>query len=263
MEAKFEYLFTDTHSFTDKLHQHPHYELAYHLSGEGISNIDGSDFPFKENTFSWLPMNSMHDRIYFKNSELLSIGFLLNLPIEVKGGVYQDEEGTILACLQKIKEEFFNQKKHFQLRLDTLVVEIAVEVDRLANPGAKQPDSNTLTYIKNYLDLHYNEKINFNNLAKLSFYSNNHLWIKFKEFTGHSPYHYLMAKRIESAKEMLAETDYSMIRIALECGFTTSSQFCHLFKKYVAQTPLKYRKQHQQAPKSKRIFPKLAVEERS
>jgi AraC-like DNA-binding protein len=261
MEAKFEYFISNTHFTTSYLkpNQHPCCELVYYLSGAGNSNIDGIDFAFKKNTFSLMPGDSIHNRGYIEDTNFMAIGFLFNLPIEIKGGVYEDIDGKILACLQEIKEEFQNQKNHFQLRLDTLVIEILVEIDRLVNPVKKPLNCNALTYIKNYLDLHYNEKINFSNLAELSFYSYDHFRHKFKELTGYSPNQYLIVKRIESAKEMLKDTNYSVIQIALECGFASSAQFDHLFKKYVSQTPLKFRKEHHQGPKNNRVFPKVEI----
>jgi AraC-like DNA-binding protein len=261
IEAKFEYIFSNTHFPTSYLYpnQHPCCELVYYLSGEGISNIDGTDYAFKQNTFSWMTAECQHSRSYIKDTEFLAIGFYYNLPFEIKAGVYEDGDGQILAYLQEIKEEFQNQKNHFQLRLDLYVAEIIIEIDRLVSPVNKQPDFNTLNYIKNYLDLHYNEKIDFGSLAELSFYSYDHFRHKFKKFTGYSPHQYLILKRIESAKEMLMDTNYNVIKIALECGFATSAQFCHLFQKYVAQTPRKFRKEHQREPEIKRIFPKVEI----
>lgn len=246
MEAKLEYLFFDIHnkSYYYEYHKHPCCELVYYISGKGFSNIDSVDFSFEKNTFSFMPVNSVHNRSYIEDTEFLAIGFLFNLPIEINGGVYQDIDGKILSCMQEIKREFVNKKSHFQLRLNTLIIEIIIQTDRLLNTSRKQDEFNSFIYIKNYVDVHYNEKINFYNLAELSFYSHDHFRHKFKEFTGFSPNHYLMVRRIESAKEKLVRTDKNIMEIAMECGFSTSAQFCSLFKKYVSQTPLEYRKRY-------------------
>ncbi len=246
MQAKLEYLFYDIHKKTNyyEYHKHPCCELVYYISGKGTSNIDGVDFSFEENTFSIMPINCVHNRSYIEDTEFLAIGFLFNLPIIIKGGVFQDIDGKILSYMQEIKQEFANKRSHFELRLNTLVVEIIIQIDRMINDSRKQDDSNCFTYIKNYIDVHYNEKINFYKLAELSYYSFDHFRHKFKEFTGYSPNHYLMVRRIESAKEKLIRTDKNIIDIAMECGFSTSSQFCYLFKKYVSITPLEYRKRY-------------------
>jgi AraC-like DNA-binding protein len=254
MEAKFEYFFYDTHRKANyyEYHQHPCCELVYYLSGQGLSNIDGVAFPFRKGTFSFMPVNCLHNRSYSEDTEFLAIGFLFNLPLELKGGVYQDDNGKILSFLQEVKEEFINRKNHFQLRLNTLIIEIMIEMDRLINKTKKPDDFNAFTYIRNYLDVHYHEKVNFGNLAEISFYSYDHFRHKFKEFTGYSPHQYLMFRRMESAKEKLIRTDAGVGEIAMECGFSTSAQFCYLFKKYVSQTPVEFRKRHQRELRDER-----------
>jgi AraC family transcriptional regulator len=42
----------------------------------------------------------------------------------------------------------------------------------------------------------------------------------FKQSLGTSPYQYLLQQRIELAKQLLKQTDRSIIEIALMCGFT-------------------------------------------
>ncbi|MBC7765742.1 MAG: helix-turn-helix transcriptional regulator, partial [Hyphomonadaceae bacterium] len=96
-------------------------------------------------------------------------------------------------------------------------------------------------YIKNYMDVHFNEKINLQSLAELTCYSYDHFRHKFKEITGYSPNQYIMNKRIESAKEKLSKTTMNISDIAIECGFSTSAQFSYLFKKHMQKTPMAFR----------------------
>lgn len=201
-----------------------------------------------EDTFSFMPADCLHDRRYTEDTEFLAIGFLMGLPFTITGGIYKDPDGKVLSILKEFREEFTNKKNNFQLRLDLLTVEILIQIDRLLNAPKKENETDSLTYIKNYIDMHYNEKINFANLADLSFYSYDHFRHKFKEFAGYPPNNYLMHRRMESAREKLIRTDKNIIDIAMECGFTTSAQFCHLFKKYCRQTPLEYRKENSPAP---------------
>jgi AraC-like DNA-binding protein len=252
MDAKFEYFFYDLHHKANyyEYHRHPCCELVYYLSGKGLSNIDGVDFPFAKNTFSFMPVNCVHNPHYSEDTEFLAIGFLFNLPLKIRGGVYREGDGKILAFLQEIKEEFVNRKSHFELRLNVLIVEIMIQMDRLINKAKKPDDFNAFTYIKNYLDVHYNEKVNFDKLAAISFYSYEHFRHKFKKYTGYAPHQYLMARRIAGAKEKLIRTNAGIGVIAMECGFATAAQFCYLFKKYVSQTPMEFRKRQQRELKT-------------
>ena len=47
--------------------------------------------------------------------------------------------------------------------------------------------------------------------------------------------------RIEESKRLLANTDYSVIDIAVASGFGDQSYFSRVFKKYTGLTPRQYR----------------------
>ena len=53
---------------------------------------------------------------------------------------------------------------------------------------------------------------------------------------------YVNFLRIAYAKELLKNTNSSVLDIALECGYETLRTFNRVFKKYVGTTPLKYRR---------------------
>lgn len=63
----------------------------------------------------------------------------------------------------------------------------------------------------------------------------------FKQATGSTFKEYLNMVRIEESKRLLANTDYSIIDIALATGFEDQSYFSKVFKKYTGLTPKQYR----------------------
>ena len=63
----------------------------------------------------------------------------------------------------------------------------------------------------------------------------------FKESSGSSFKEYLNMVRIEESKRLLANTDYSIIDIAVATGFDDQSYFSKVFKKYTGLTPKQYR----------------------
>ena len=52
---------------------------------------------------------------------------------------------------------------------------------------------------------------------------------------------YLNNYKVEKSKELLANTDYSLLDIALSVGFNNQSYYSTVFKKLTNQTPIKYR----------------------
>jgi AraC-like DNA-binding protein len=63
----------------------------------------------------------------------------------------------------------------------------------------------------------------------------------FKQSTGLSPHRYLHAQRVNRAKEMMKDQKRTLTEIALDCGFSGSSHFSVVFKKYSGVSPRVYR----------------------
>src|SRR5262249_54612037 len=70
-----------------------------------------------------------------------------------------------------------------------------------------------------------------------------HFARQFKAATGLPPHQYVIARRVERAKQLLqTDDDFSLAEIAASAGFSDQSQFCHHFKRLVGVTPRQYRK---------------------
>ncbi|MBI1757348.1 MAG: helix-turn-helix transcriptional regulator [Fimbriimonas ginsengisoli] len=72
--------------------------------------------------------------------------------------------------------------------------------------------------------------------------SADHFLRLFREFFGITPHRYLTARRVESAKRLLSETDLSVSEIALESGFSGPTSFGRLFRAVVGCSPSAYRR---------------------
>lgn len=65
----------------------------------------------------------------------------------------------------------------------------------------------------------------------------------FKSAFGQSPHQYVLARRIERAKDLLRNTNDPVVEIALACGFSSQSHLANWFVRVVGATPAVYRKQ--------------------
>lgn len=63
----------------------------------------------------------------------------------------------------------------------------------------------------------------------------------FKEYTGYAPAQYFQELKLRKAKELLAETNYSIKEISYELNFSSYEYFLSFFKKRVGFTPVEYR----------------------
>ena len=64
----------------------------------------------------------------------------------------------------------------------------------------------------------------------------------FKKATGRSPSQCFIRLRMAKARQLLLETDQSIIDIGLEVGYGSPSHFSQVFKREVGVKPSDYRK---------------------
>ena len=64
----------------------------------------------------------------------------------------------------------------------------------------------------------------------------------FRNDVGVPPHAYVLARRLEKAKEMLQSSpDIPIKVVAIECGFSDQSHLTRLFKDKFSVTPMKFR----------------------
>ena len=98
----------------------------------------------------------------------------------------------------------------------------------------------TPLHFKRVLDFvaeNYRDRLTVEDMADQAGISPFHFSRLFKRAIGESPYQFLMAFRIERAKEQLMEPDRPLIDIALSCGFADQAHFTRAFKKSTGETP--------------------------
>jgi AraC-like DNA-binding protein len=76
-------------------------------------------------------------------------------------------------------------------------------------------------------------------LAAIAGLSVFHFARQFKQSAGITPHHYLVERRVERAREMLARTDLSLSEIAT--GFSDQSHFARHFGQMLGMTPGQFR----------------------
>lgn len=98
--------------------------------------------------------------------------------------------------------------------------------------------------VKEVIHLHLYSNLNLEQLAKLCNLSLSSFKREFKREFNDSPNNYIIAKKIEKAKELLKITDLPISEIAYEIGFSDPLYFTRLFKKKAATSPTGFRQQN-------------------
>jgi len=94
--------------------------------------------------------------------------------------------------------------------------------------------------VQEWMTHHFNEKFTMDHLAERVNTSPRHLTRLFKETTGITVSQYAEKLRIEHAVQLLKENN-KVEMIAAECGFQSTNQLRHLFRKYTGVIPSDYK----------------------
>jgi AraC-like DNA-binding protein len=74
----------------------------------------------------------------------------------------------------------------------------------------------------------------------------------FKNSTGHAPLNWLLQRRLETARHLLATTSQPLLDVAKACGFADQSHFTRIFSRTLGIPPGQWRQLHRQAPPRRR-----------
>ena len=95
--------------------------------------------------------------------------------------------------------------------------------------------------VREFVEEHLEENISIQALANIAGLSMYHFARAFKQSEGMTPHEYLIQRRVQRTKDLLAETDLSLSEIALASGFSDQSHCARRFREHVGVTPSSYR----------------------
>lgn len=118
------------------------------------------------------------------------------------------------------------------------------DTQRLSVPtriGVRHPK---LAQVIQKMEANIEEPISPSILAKEVGMSTRQLERLFRRYLNRSPKRYYMELRLEKARNLLMQTDMSVINVALACGFASPSHFSKCYRAHYATTPYRERGSH-------------------
>ncbi|MBQ6884201.1 MAG: helix-turn-helix domain-containing protein [Clostridia bacterium] len=225
-----------------KTHTHRANELTYFISGSGTTKINDEIFYYKPGNFAFYKMGTPHNEYDPVSCDIIWMHFDFDIDdIELKEGVFYDNDGKLLKTLQKLRNLSLEQIKYKKQLIESTLSQVIVYAAQKQENNDEFSKKINWKQILNYIDSNINENINFKTLSLKYNYSYDRFRHLFTEHFGISPNSYLTNQRINHAKRLLKSSDASITDIAYDCGFNSSSQFTNIFKKYVGITPKEYR----------------------
>lgn len=151
---------------------------------------------------------------------------------------YEELDGILSQLVERVRR---------QRRVESIPAEI---MQKVGGEGELQSKDDVVGTVKRYVREHIQEDIYIADVAKQVFLNEQYLMRIFKKTTGISILEFITGERLWLAKELLANTDYPINRIADMVGYGNYSYFTKIFKRNMGMTPQAYRQSNEQNAKN-------------
>lgn len=249
---------------TQETHTHDCWEFCYAVSGKGRFVLNGAGHDMSAGDLVLTAPGDTHQEsatirdsmelFFLKVRSDAPILQAFNLPFEGSVFLHARKMPEIEQILKNILVESLEEKEGYEFVLEAELTRLIVLVGRLCRqntePGAGgetlseligAKKLNVVSQVKQYIDENLNKEISLTELSGLFYVSPQHLTRLFKAVTGSAPKQYVMARKMEKAKELLGGTGMKIERIAEDVGYANIHYFYRMFRKEAGMTPLQYR----------------------
>lgn len=190
---------------------------------------------------------------YYKQRREFELGFIdIKLPGK-SGLVVAEELRRIFPAMQLVIvsacQEFEFAKSSIKLGVIDYLVKPLIEEELLKALGKYLKEypqdvvhSDMIQRVLDFVKFNYPVQFHLEDVAKELYINVSYLSHKFSEEMGISFSEYVIAYRLEIAKRILRNhKDWSIQRVAEECGFNSQTYFSNTFRKGTSMTPTEYR----------------------
>jgi AraC family transcriptional regulator len=131
---------------------------------------------------------------------------------------------------------------------ETLAELVSFEVNRIVSRQPRQLihqgglTARQVRVVTEYMDAHLTEKITISDLAGLLDLTRFHFIRAFKQTAGMPPHQFLIRRRVDRARGLLAESPIAISEIAEQTGFGSPIQLTRAFRRVLGTTPSAFRR---------------------
>lgn len=109
------------------------------------------------------------------------------------------------------------------------------------NQAQTKSDNKILTETCKYIQDNFHRNISVSELANNVSLSPSYFLKMFKKSANTTPTEYIISIRLANAKQLLSESNFSVVQIAEMCGFNDASYFSHYFRRRFGMKPTEFR----------------------
>ncbi len=233
------------------------YVYEYIISGQGILNMDGIEYPIQAGDFCMIsdhkhceyyanpadPYHKIWVNCRGKLNQHICQGLHLDLAFIIQH--LPQAEKHIRSIHQALADPSLQLHEREAACASQLLHLLSDVYNERQMEKSKQQKHMPDTILK-YIDDHICESLTLEDVEKEFFISHTHLSRLFRQEYGVSPYQYIILQRINLARSMLANTNLPISAIAMQLAFSDAHYFSYAFKKETGYTPRQYRNANKQ-----------------
>lgn len=257
-------------------HWHDEFEFACLESGKIRYKTKREDFILQEGDGIFVNSGVLHylqpvdskknvrlqvqfvDRYFLAGTpgSLLDIKYIV--PVQEQSGALLlercDKRGQkILEKMEEAAQLCLKDESFFELRLRSIYSELwellfTCAMEKKGGKGSDFQENERMKKMLAYIQEKCLEDISILDIAASISVSERECYRLFQNSLGTTPVKFLISCRLQKAQELLQGTKKSILEIAMETGFGSSSYFGKVFKQHHHITPGQYRKITQQLP---------------
>jgi len=258
-------------------HAHEFYEIQYVYSGSFKQTIMDTEIFLQKGDLCFIAPNTAH-KLWVNRHDIISINVLVRsstfrltfMNLMGKNDIisdfftkntYQTGSSPYILCrtnsediLQKIILEMLDEcakpKKYSNRYLNSLLELFIVQLLRLhefhftIGESTDNVENESILAIMRYIQSNF-RTVTLPNAAKFFNYSEAHLSRLIKKFTGKTFTNIIQTIKIQYSAKLLLEGKMSIAEIIDEVGYTDSSHFYRIFKRYYDMTPAQYQQEQE------------------
>lgn len=239
--------------WTSQLHSHTCAEMFFITGGHGDFLIREERFPVAVSDLVVVNAGVLHTETS-QNGSPMEYVVLGVEELETAGGVsgysllHLIAEDAVSSCLRTITQEIREPRagcdEICQRLLDVILLRLGRRDDFALSDAvpASSGSSRECGLVRRYIDNHFKENLTLDQLAGVVHINKYYLSHTFRREFNTSPISYLISRRIQESRFLLAETDHSLSQIAQILGFSSLSYFSQSFRRQEGMSPMEYRR---------------------
>ncbi|MDR1701831.1 MAG: AraC family transcriptional regulator, partial [Sporomusaceae bacterium] len=203
---------------------HEYAQLSIPLVGRKVNIINGISIEHTEDFALYIPPNSWHET--YVCGEEYNQFLMFNIPL-----VYLLEWHNKIKFINYFDKKWVAAKQLIELEVGKEANDSAIIADifmYLLNMLCHDEFPNSLKYIHN----NYTQKITIKELAAIENYNPTYYCEWFVKKFSQTPLQYMTSLRMEKAKRLLADTNFTVLQIAVQLGYESESSFSKKFFNY-------------------------------